>query len=103
MRAIHGPRSGTLEIDSFRIVAAAMARALEFVFAGLPFRSASQVGAAREDHEDAVRFANHPDTIGHQVALVDSQAEIAREADGKNSIGFIQGARKKKAQGHQKI
>src|SRR5579862_1685729 len=42
---VHGPRRGAFEVDAFGIVATAMARALEFVFAGLPVRRAAEVGA----------------------------------------------------------
>ena len=103
MCAIHGPRRGPFEIDAFAVVAAAVARALELVFGGLPLRRAAQMGAARENHEDAVRLAHHPDAIGHQEALVDAQGEIGGIADMKIGIGFVQRAGKEKPQEHQEI
>ena len=103
VRAVHRPRRGPFEVDAFGVVPAAVARALEFVFAGLPFRSAAQVGAARKDHEDAVGFAHHPDAIGHQEALIDAQAEVRGIADGENGVGFVERARKEEPQEHQEV
>src|ERR1700686_4605030 len=51
VRAVHRPRGRAFEVDPFTVVAAAVARTFEFIFAGLPIRCASQVRAARVDHE----------------------------------------------------
>ena len=99
VRAVHRPRRRTLEVDAFGVIAAAVAGALELVLAGLPFRRAAQVGAARKDHENAVGLAHHPDAVGHQKTLVDAQIEIRRETDGEDGIGFVQGARERKTAG----
>src|ERR1035438_587841 len=61
MGAIHGARCRTFEVDSFSVVAAAMARALELAFAGDPVRSTAEMGADRGDHEDAFAVSHHPD------------------------------------------
>src|SRR3989442_13958434 len=84
MGAVHGPRRGPFEIHGFGIVTAAVARALELVLAGLPFRRATEMRAAGENDEQSVRLLDHPDAIGHQEALVHAQAEIGGIADGEN-------------------
>src|SRR5690349_21486774 len=54
MRTIHGTRSRAFEIDAFRIVARAVARAFEFVLTGFPVRRAAEVRADRGNHENAL-------------------------------------------------
>src|ERR1700680_454398 len=61
--AIHGAWRRTFEIYAFAVVAAAVAGALEFVFAGFPVRSAAEMRAPRVDDEDAVGCAVDPDAI----------------------------------------
>src|SRR5215467_2189106 len=61
--AVHRTGSRAFEVHSFAVVAAAVAGALEFVFAGLPVRRAAQVGAACVDHKEAVRSAIDPDAV----------------------------------------
>src|SRR2546423_2701632 len=61
--AVHRPRRRTLEIDTLRIVAAAMARTFEFVFCCFPIRRASQMSAHRVNDEDALSITHHPDAI----------------------------------------
>src|SRR5579872_2081016 len=41
VRAVHGPRRGTLEVDCFRIVTAAVTRAFELVLGRLPLGGAT--------------------------------------------------------------
>src|SRR5207302_7636922 len=86
---VHGPRRRPFEIDGFGIVAAAMARALELVLAGLPFRRATQMSATGENDEEPIGLLDHPDAIGHQEALIHTQTEIRGIADGENSIRLI--------------
>ncbi len=98
MRAIHGTRRGTFEVDAFGIVAAAVARALEFVFAGLPVRRAAQVGADRRDHEDALGVAHHPDAVLILELGIDAESEIRGIADLEAGLRLVQRARKEEAE-----
>src|ERR1700687_6073288 len=63
MSAVHGTRCGPLEVDAFAVISASVAGALEFVFAGFPVRSASQMRASRENHEQAIRGPIHPNAV----------------------------------------
>src|SRR5579872_4258168 len=103
MRAVHGTRRRPFEVDGFGVIAAAVARALELIFARLPFRRAAEVGAAGENHEDAVRLFNNPNAIGHQEALVDSETEVGRKADAEHGVGLIQSSWKEEPQKHQQV
>src|SRR5579872_4354 len=96
VRAIHGPGRWALEIHALAVVAASMARALKFIFRRFPFRRASQVRAPRENNKNAVRLADDPHAIGHQIALVDAQRKISRVSDIKDCVGFVQRAREEK-------
>ena len=87
MGAVHGPRRGTFEIDGFGIVAAAVARAFEFVLAGLPFGRASEMRATGEHDEEPVRLLDDPDTVAHQKLLIYAQVEIRTIADGETVLG----------------
>jgi hypothetical protein len=60
LRPVHGARRRTLEVDAFGIVAAAVAGALELIFALLPVRRAAQVSADGRDDEDALGIAHWP-------------------------------------------
>jgi len=103
MGAVHGPWRRTFEIDGFGIIAAAVARALEFVLAGLPFGRATQMSAAGENDEEPVRLLDDPDTVAHQELLIYAQVEIRRIADGENSVGFVKRPREEEPQEHQEI
>src|SRR5262249_18423212 len=85
------------------VVAAAMAGAFELVFRGFPFRRAAQMGAASENREQAIRLADDPDAIGHQISLIDAQTEIGWKAGGENRVGLIERPRKEKPQEHQEV
>src|ERR1700738_3538484 len=63
VRAIHRARRRALEVDAFAVIATAVARTLEFVFAGFPVRRAAEMRAARVDDEHAVGCAVDPDAI----------------------------------------
>src|SRR3989442_2896669 len=103
MCAVHGPRRRSLEIDAFGIVAAAVTRALEFVFGGFPVRRAAQMSAHRVDHEDAFGIAHHPDAVFVLKFRIHAETEIRRVTDEKSGLGFEERARKKESQEHQKI
>src|ERR1035441_5240983 len=79
VRPVHGARRRTLEVDAFGIVAAAVAGALELIFALLPVRRAAQVSADGRDDEDALGIAHHPDAGLILEFGVDPEAEIRRE------------------------
>ena len=79
VRAIHGPRRRTLEVDAFGVVAAAVARALELVFAGLPVGRAAQV---RADGEITKMPSVLRTTQMRYLVLefgVDAEAEVGRD------------------------
>jgi len=101
--AIHGARGWALEIYTLAVVTAAVARALEFIFRGLPFGRAAEMRATGEDDEEAIRLADDPDAIGHQKALVNSETEIGGKADIKSGIGLVQSAGKEKPEEHQEV
>src|SRR3984885_11268300 len=61
--SIHGSRGGPFEVDPFAVIAAAVAWTFEFVFGGLPVRSAAQMCAASVDHKQTVRCAINPNAI----------------------------------------
>src|ERR1700732_5548538 len=63
VRAIHRARRGALEIYAFAVVAAAVAGALEFVFASFPVRRAAEMRTACVDDENAVGGAVDPNAI----------------------------------------
>src|SRR5690349_18111427 len=96
--AIHGPRRRTFEINSFTVVAAAVARALEFVFAGFPIRSAAEMRATRVDDEKAVGRAVYPDAIFLLPLGVHAKRVVGGIADFENGGRFEQRTRKKKSQ-----
>ena len=54
MGAIHGPRRRTFKVNPFAVVSAAVARAFEFVFTGLPIRRTAQMRAASVNHKQTI-------------------------------------------------
>jgi hypothetical protein len=103
MRAVHGPRRGTLEVDGFRIVTAAVTRAFELVLGRLPLGGATKMCTDGINDEEPVRLLDDPDTIGHQEFLIHAQGKIRREADGEDGIGFVKRPRKEEAQEHKEV
>src|SRR5580698_789469 len=79
--SIHGTRGGTLEVNSFAVVSAAVTRTLEFVFARLPVRSATQMSAARVNHEDAIGRPVYPDAVSLLELGVHAQPILLGIAD----------------------
>src|ERR1700739_1133079 len=96
--AIHRTRCGPLEIDAFTVVAAAMTRALEFVFAGFPVGRAAEMGAARVDDENAVGSAVDPDAVFLLPFGVDAECIIGRIANFEDGGRLEERARQKKTQ-----
>src|SRR4029077_5647416 len=96
--AVHGARRGALEIDAFAVIAAAVARALEFVFAGFPVGRATEMRAAGVDDENAVGSAINPDAEFLLPLGVHAERVIGRITDFENGGRLEKRARKKKAQ-----
>ena len=61
------------------------------------------MGAACENDKNSVRLAYHPDAVGHQEALVDTEREIRGVSDIENGIGLVQRAREEEPQEHQEV
>src|SRR6266849_5835439 len=81
VRAVHRARRRTFKIHAFTVVAAAVARALEFVFAGFPVGRAAEMRAARVDDEDAVGRAVDPNAIFLLPLRIDTERVVGRIAD----------------------
>src|SRR5215469_8406785 len=96
--AVHGTWSRALEVDSFIVVSAAVARTLEFVFARLPIWSAAQMRAARVDHKKAVGRAVNPDAIFLLELGVDAECEFRWIADFENGVRFEKSTWKKETE-----
>src|SRR5438445_9157814 len=103
MCAVHRTRRRAFEVNSFAVVAAAVAGAFEFVFAGFPIRRASQVRADGRDHEDAFRIADHPDAMRVLEFRVDAKAEVGWIPYRERGFGLEQRARKEEAQEHDEV
>src|SRR5260370_24262254 len=76
MRAIHGPRRRPFEVDTFAVVAAAVARALELVFAGFPIGRTAQMCAASVNDEHTALRAVHPEEVLLLPFGIDSQSVV---------------------------
>src|SRR5437773_1005859 len=92
MRAIHGTRRRSFKVDAFAVVAAAVAGALELVFAGLPIRRAAEMRAASVDDKHAIGRAVHPDTIFLLPFGVDAECIVRGIANFEDSGRFKEGA-----------
>ena len=103
MGAIHGARCRTFEVDSFSVVAAAMARALELAFAGDPVGSTAEMGADRGDHEDAFAVSHHPDSVLALELGIHAETEIGGVADLEHRIRLIKNPREEEAEKHQEV
>src|SRR5579863_7759442 len=103
VRTVHRPRRRTFEVDSFGVVAAAMARALELVLAGFPVRRTSQVSADSRNHEDAFGVPYDPDAKLVLEFSVDAEAEIGGISDLEFGLRFVESAWEEEPQKHQQI
>src|SRR5437868_8601456 len=92
MSAIHRARCWALEVDAFAVIAAAVTRALEFVFAGFPVRRAAEMGAARIDNENAIGRAVDPDAVFLLPLGVDAERVIGRIANFEDGGRLEEGA-----------
>src|SRR5712671_550779 len=93
MSAIHRARGWALEVDAFAVIAAAVTRTLEFVFAGVPVRRAAEMGAARVDNENAIGSAVDPDAIFLLPLGVDAESVVGWIANFEDGRRFEEGAR----------
>src|SRR5229473_5102598 len=98
MRAVHWPRRGSFEVHAFAVVAAAVARALELVLAGLPVRRASQMGAAGINHENAIGSTMDPDAVFLLPLGVDAERVIGGISDLEDGGRLEQRTRQAKTQ-----
>src|ERR1700684_695964 len=96
--AVHRPRSRSLEIDSLAVVAAAVAGTFELVFAGFPVWRASQVGAARIDHEYPIGRAIDPDAIFLLELSVNAKRKLRGITNLENGVRFEKSAGKKESE-----
>src|SRR5258705_11732860 len=98
MSAIHRARRGAFEVDAFAVIAAAVTRALEFVFAGFPVRRAAEMGAAGVDDENTIGSAVNPDAIFLLPLGVDADRVVGRIANFENGGGLEEGAWQEEAE-----
>src|SRR5205807_1564500 len=103
VRAIHGSRRWPLEVDAFGIVAGAMTRAFELVFAGLPVGSAPEVRADRRDDENSLRVSHHPDTVLVLEFGIHTETKIRRVTDQEFRFRLVERPGKEESQEHQKV
>src|SRR5208282_1433906 len=103
VRAVHGPWSRAFEIDALAVVAAAVAGAFEFVFAGLPVGGAAEMGAARVDDKEALGIAHDPDAKVLLELGVHAEGEVGGIANGKDGGGLEEDAREEKPEEHEEI
>src|SRR5262249_32631846 len=73
---VHGTRRWAFEVNSFAVVAAAVAGTFEFVLAGLPVGGAAQVRAAGINHEQTIGSAVDPDAVLLLPLSVNSESVI---------------------------
>src|SRR5436305_3438275 len=95
VRAVHGARRGTLEIDAFAVVTAAVAGTLKLVLAGFPIRRAAEMSAARVDDKDAVGRAIYPYAIFLLPLGVDAEGVVRAIANLESGGRLSQRARTK--------
>jgi hypothetical protein len=93
MSPIHWSWCRSFEINSFAVVATAVARTFELVLACLPVWSAAEVGAACIDHEQPIRRFGHPDAILLLPLRVDAETVIIWRSDSEDAGGFENGSR----------
>src|SRR6266478_2188445 len=98
VRAVHWPRRRAFKIYAFTVVAAAVARALEFVFAGFPVGRAAEMRAARVDDENTVGRAVHPDAVFLLPLGVDTERVVGGISDFEDGGRLEERARKEEAQ-----
>src|SRR5438132_11282420 len=98
MCAVHRTRRRAFEVNSFAVVAAAMAGGFEFVVAGFPIRSASQVRAACVNRTETIGSAIHPDAVFLLPFGINAQAVFRGIADLENGVRFKECARQEETE-----
>src|SRR5579862_4901891 len=98
MAAVHWTRRGAGEVDAVGIVLAAVARAVKHVLLLQPVRRATQMRAARKDHEQAAGIDHDPNAVGLQEILVDAGMKAGRRTDVENGVGLVERSREEKSQ-----
>ena len=101
LQAIERTRSGSFEIDTFTIKAAAVAWALELALVFLPVRRTAQMGALGKDDVDPPGISHHPDPLGLLEFSIHSISVVFRVSDPKLQFRFEQGARKEETNRRQ--
>src|SRR5579872_1747519 len=95
---VHGTRGRPFEINSLTVVSAAVAGTFKFIFRWLPVRGATQMGAARVDHEEPVWSAIDPYAVLLLKLGVDAEGELGGVSDFENCVGFEKSAGKKETE-----
>src|ERR1700722_5013338 len=98
VRAVHGSRRWSLKINSFAVITAAVARALELVLAGFPVRRAAKVRAAGVDHKHPVGSAIDPYAKFLLELSVHTQRKLRGITDLENAVRFEKSARQKETE-----
>ena len=101
--AVHGSRRRTFEVDPLSVITAAVTRALELVFTGLPVRSAAEMRANRRDHENTLTVSYYPDSVLALELGVDAVTEVRGVADLEPCTWLVENTWKEKAKEHQEI
>src|SRR6266404_8085960 len=96
--AIHRARRRAFEVDAFAVIAAAVTRALEFVFAGFPVRRAAEMSAARVDNETTIGSAVDTDAVFLLPLGVDAERVVGWIANFEDGGGFEECARQEEAE-----
>ena len=85
---VHRARRGAFEVHAFAVIAAAVARTLELVFAGFPVRRAAKMRAAGINHKEPVGSAVHPDAVFLLKLGVHAESVVRGIADFENRGRF---------------
>src|SRR5581483_1287193 len=102
LEAIERPRRRPLEIETALVVAAAVARALEFVFGVKPARRAAKMRAFGKKRVEAFVFAHDPDAVILLEFVADLAGRVVCRKTGLERGGRLeQHARKGRAQKSQ--
>src|SRR5207248_6950266 len=96
--AVHGARRRAFEVDAFAVVATAVARAFEFVFARLPVGGAAEVGAASVNDEKTIRRAIDPDAIFLLPLGINPKSVVGGVSNLEGSTRLEQCARQEEAE-----
>src|SRR5579863_1367553 len=99
---VHRSWSRTFEVDSFAVIAAAVAGALEFVLGWLPIGSAASMSAARVNNKKPIRCSVDPNPVLLQIFFVDTERIISRVPNLEDGSRFKQHTRQEEPKGRDK-